>query len=299
MRISMPASLTFLIILLLGTQQAAPGFDPGEEVVVLRPVEMKSITGLPVALAPGTKLTVRAVEDDRLKVAAAKVGWVDLSSVVRGTDADAHFSRLIDRNSQDAVAVRARGKLRFERGDHDRAITDLDRSLELAPDSEALTIRGFAWKRKGDKDKAMADLNRAIELNPREALAWRVRGATWAGKAEYQKALADYIESLRIDPENPESLLHRAVMNSVCTDARYRDGNQAVQDATKACELTEWKDWLFINGLASASAEKGDFDSAIEWQTKAMELSPKDQTKTMQASLEQLRQGKPFRMTWR
>ena len=232
-------------------------------------------------------------------MAAGKVGWVDPSAVIRGTDAEAYFTGLIGKNPQDAVALRGRGKLRFERGDHDRAIADLDRSLELAPDSEALTIRGFAWKRKGDKDKAMADLDQAIKLNPREALAWRVRGATWAGKADYPKALADYTESLRIDPENPESLHHRAVMNSVCTDARYRDGKQAVEDATKACELTEWINPLFLNGLASAYAEKGEFDSAIKWQTKAMEMFPRDQTKTMQARLEQLRQGKPFRMTWR
>jgi tetratricopeptide (TPR) repeat protein len=294
----MRASITFLTILLLGSQ-AVSRFEPGEKVVTIRPTEMRSITGTPVALTPGTTLTAQTIEADRLKVAGAKVGWIDPSSVVRGDEAGARFTRLIGEDPRDAVALRARGRLRFERGDHDRAIADLDRSLKLAPDSEALTIRGFAWKRKGDKDRAMADLDRAIEMNPREALAWRVRGATWAGKADYPKALADYTESLRIDPENPETLLHRAVMNSVCTDARYRDGKQAVEDGIKACELTEWKDWLFLNGLASAYAEKGDFDSAIKWQTRAMELSPKDQTRTMQGRLEQLRERKPFRMTWR
>jgi tetratricopeptide (TPR) repeat protein len=294
----MSLSFTLPIILLVGSQ-VSPAFEPGEEVVVIRPVEMKSITGSPVVLASGTRLTIQVVENNRLKVAGAKVGWVDPSTVIRGADADAHFTGLIGKNPQDAVTLRARGKLRFERGDHDRAIADLDRSLELAPDSEALTIRGFAWKRKGDKDKAMADFDRAIELNPREALAWRVRGATWAGMADYSKALADYTESIRIDPEKPESLHHRTTMLSVCTDARYRDGKQAVEDATKACELTEWINPLFLNGLASAYAEKGDFDTAIKWQTRAMDLSPKDQARAMQARLDQLRQGKPFRMTWR
>jgi tetratricopeptide (TPR) repeat protein len=294
----MNRSFKLLTILLLGSQ-AATAFEPGERVVVIRPVEMKSITGSPVALTPGSTLSLLAIEDARLKVAAGKVGRVDASAVVRESDADAHFTRLIGDNFRDAVALTARGKVRFEKGDHDRAIADLDRSLEISPSSEALTIRGFAWKRKGDKDRAMADLDRAIKLDSGVALAWRVRGATWAGKADYPKALADYTESLRIDPENPESLHHRATMLSVCTDARYRDGKQAVEDATKACELTEWINPLFLNGLASAYAEKGDFDSAIRWQTRAMELSPKDQSKTLQARLEQLRQGKPFRMTWR
>lgn len=294
----MRPSVAFLMIFLLGSH-AAPGFEPGEKVVSLRPVEMRPVTGSSVALTSGTTLTVLAVENNRLKVATGKVGWIDPSSVVPGPDADAHFSRHIAENPRDAVALLARGKVRFEKGDHDRAIADLDRSLELAPDSEALTIRGFAWKRKGDKDRAMADFNEAIRINPKEALAWRVRGATWAGKADYQKALADYTESLRADPENPETLHHRAILLSVCTDARYRNGAQAVEDATKACELTEWKTPLFLNGLASAYAEKGDFASAIRWQTRAMELSPKDQAGRMQARLDQLRQGKPFRMIWR
>jgi len=294
----MRRSFTLLTILLLGSQAAA-AIERGEKVVVIRPVEMKSITGVPVNLTPGTTLTVQGVEGDMLKVAAGKLGRIDASAVVPESDADSRFTRLIDDNPRDAVALMARGKVRFEKGDHDRTIADLDRSLELAPNSEALTIRGFAWKRKGDKERAMADFDEAIKLNPRESLAWRVRGATWAGKADYRRALADYTESLRIDPENPESLHHRAILLSACTDARYRDGKQAVEDATKACELTEWKSPLFLNGLASAHAEKGDFDSAIRWQMKAMELSPRDQSKTLQARLDQLRQGKPFRMTWR
>jgi hypothetical protein len=106
-------------------------------------------------------------------------------------------------------------------------------------------------------------------------------------------------ESIRLDPENPESLLHRVVMLSACTDALIRDGRQAVEDATKSCELTEWKVPLFLNGLAMAYAESGDFESAIKWQTKAIELSPKDQARTVQARLEQYRRHQPFRTTWR
>jgi len=173
-----------MLAILLFCFQVPAQFEPGEKVVITHPAEMRSTTGRMVALTPGTMLTVQANDGDRLKVAAGKVGWVDRSAVLRDAEAEALFTRLIDQNPADAVALRARGRLLFERGAHDRAIADLDRSLELAPSSEALTIRGFAWKRKGDKDRAMNDLNRAIELNPRESLTWRVRGATWAGKAD-------------------------------------------------------------------------------------------------------------------
>jgi tetratricopeptide (TPR) repeat protein len=276
------------VAMLIGQQAAA--FDAGDKVVLLRPIEMKTITGSTVALTPGTTFTIQAVEGENLKVAAGRVGWVEPSAVIAAARADSHFSDLISKDPQDAGAQRARGKIRFEKGDHDRGIADFDASLKLEPNSEALTLRGFAWKRKGDAEKAMANFDEAIKLNPKEALAWRVRGATWAGKEDYKKAVAEYSESIRLDPENPDSLHHRAVMLAMCHVDEIRNGKQALADATKACEISEWKNPLYINGLVAAYAEVGDFDSAIKWHT---------QVKGSTDRLEQLRQHKPFRSSWK
>jgi serine/threonine protein kinase len=54
--------------------------------------------------------------------------------------------------------------------------------------------------------------------------------------------------------------------------AEVRDGPRAIENATKACELSDWKNPEHVDTLAAAYAEVGDFASAVEWQRKVLEL---------------------------
>ena len=75
-----------------------------------------------------------------------------------------------------------------------------------------------------------------------------------------------------------------------------RDQRQAVESATRACELTGWKEAGYLDTLAAAYADAGDFDAAVKWQTKASSLYSNTEDKiTGEARLNLYRERKPYR----
>jgi hypothetical protein len=70
--------------------------------------------------------------------------------------------------------------------------------------------------------------------------------------------------------EAPGSLNALAWLLATCPDDTVRDGKQAVELATRACERTKWKDANIISTLAAAHAAAGNFEKAIEYEKRAL-----------------------------
>jgi tetratricopeptide (TPR) repeat protein len=117
----------------------------------------------------------------------------------------------------------------------------------------------------------MQDYDEAIRLDPKHVLAFHNRGNAWKVQKEYDKALQDYNEALRLDPGHVLTLNSKAGLLATCSVEKIRDGKKAVELATRACELTKWKNPAYLSTLAACCAETGDFAKAVEWQEKALE----------------------------
>jgi hypothetical protein len=89
-----------------------------------------------------------------------------------------------------------------------------------------------------------------------------------------------------------------AWLRAICPQVGYRDGNRAVEFATKACELTAWKVSEYIDTLAAAFAELGKFSDAVQHESKAIELAADEkQKKPMRERLALYESNQPYHET--
>lgn len=181
------------------------------------------------------------------------------------------FSEVVRLKPDYAVAYYNRGMSYNDEGDYDRAIADENVAIQIRPDfPAAYCVRGIGYHLKGDYDEAIANFNESIRLKPDYAEAYNNRGIAEALKGDYGKGIADLRESIRLKPDYVNAYNSLAWLLAVCPNPNVRNGVKAVEYATKACELSEWKVPALFDTLAAAYAETGDFDNAVKWENKSL-----------------------------
>jgi tetratricopeptide (TPR) repeat protein len=244
----------------------------------------------------GSPLEVLGLKDDWLQVSNEPTGWIKKQDVIVPKQAINAFTDQIKHDPRDWGAYVARGAIRFTEGELDAAIADFNEAIRLNPkDSEAFVSRGFCQLRKGDCDKAIVDLTEAIGLEPRNAEAYSNRGLAWNEKKEYGKARADFLAAIRFDSQSDMAYNEVGWLYATCSNARLRDGREAVENAKKACELTAWKRPEYLDTLAAAYAEAGNFDEAVKGELKAIELVSEKEKADYRSRLDLYKSHKPFR----
>jgi tetratricopeptide (TPR) repeat protein len=190
----------------------------------------------------------------------------------------------------------------YDAGQYEQAVAAFTRSIERSPgDYEAYVSRGCSYDMLGEVDKALADFDKAVELTrdskPDLAEVYYNRGATYHQDGKLAEALADYREVLRLDSEVAD--VHRFVARIQCTspNPEQRDAEEALRNATIACERDDWEFWMSLDTLAAAYAELGRFNEAVKWVRKALAEAPDEHKAKCQERLALYLAGQPLRET--
>ncbi len=132
----------------------------------------------------------------------------------------------------------------------------------------------------------------------KDLLASALRGVGDANlsRGRHAEAIKAYEEALQLRPEDDGILNNLAWVLATSPEDDLRDGKRAIELATKAAELTDYKQAHILSTLASGYAEAGDFETAREWAAKAIEVSDDDeQRENLTKELESYKENKPWR----
>src|SRR5262249_24551641 len=146
-------------------------------------------------------------------------------------------------------AYATRGLILQLQGNLWRSLTDLNKAVELKPNSPvALTFRGDTLRESGNTSGAMEDFNKAILILPDFVAAYTGRGLTYEKKGEMANAKADYEKALSLSADVDAGLARPS-------QAKARERLATLAEAARAKEAAERAEQ---EARARAAAERAE-----------------------------------------
>lgn len=188
------------------------------------------------------------------------------------------FDELIKKNKDGWRNYRMRGDARLSVGEHAEAIEDYESAIAIIEKGDE-SKSGDQPKNDDAEDKD-ADTD-AVAKEDEEDEGEAGTDEANAPKEEYAGLLNNLAWVLATSPKDD-----------------VRNGKRALELATRACELTEYKEAHILSTLAATYAETGDFEKAREWSEKAVKLGEEEsneQLEQLKKELESYKENKPWR----
>ncbi len=186
-------------------------------------------------------------------------------------------------------------EIHIRRGENVEACRRLETVLQLWPDMvPALYKLGVALARLGEFELAAQRFARVVEEAPEYAAAHKDLGLVLLRLGDQAGATQCFRRALEVDPGMIVAANQLAVVLATSSDARLRDGAEAVRWAEHCAKATAYRNPGILATLAAACAEAGRFEDAEKWQLQAIDRTPPEQQPRLLANLALYRAGKPF-----
>jgi tetratricopeptide (TPR) repeat protein len=213
-------------------------------------------------------------------------------------------------NAQQAIALRA--DIAMHENRLADAINDFKLLVERDPGNIFRRMQlANAYSVDKRPRKAIDVMSAILDTDPKNTLALRTRGDTLLSVGDHIAAVQDYEKAIEaignielIEADERQRSDAAAIYNNLSwvlatspNDA-VRDGKRAVELGNKAAKLSEYKEAHILSTLAAGYAEAGDFEKAIEWSTKSVEIGREEehaQIEQLELELESYRKGEAWR----
>ena len=233
------------------------------------------------------------------KAEADKVGVNDELWSLAKEDVD----KSLDMKPGLAEAYRLRAVIASSQKKYDEAIQDLTILAQNKPNEPVFLLQlATLYQLDGRPGMAVKISDQLIRSKAGGPSAYRIRGDAYLSMGDQAEAIVDFQSALDMMPEadgQRAGLLNNlAWILATSPDDALRDGKRAIELGTKACEETEFKEPHILSTLAAGYAEVGNFEDAMKWSAKAVELGKaelNEQTDQLEKELESYRDKKPWR----
>jgi tetratricopeptide (TPR) repeat protein len=198
---------------------------------------------------------------------------------------DCNMAILFD--SDLAIAYITKGDAYLSIHELDKAINAYTKGIALDTNSTtAYYWRACAYSEKENYTNAIADFSRYIKLDPTFANSYSSRGLLLSRIGDFNEGIKDCQKAIQIDSNDPNALNNLAWLLATAPDSKLRNGKKAVKYATRANELSAGTNAYCLGTLAAALAEVGQFDEAIKWEEKCIQVGLPNEREMVQARKE-------------
>ena len=285
--------------------------SPSEGLYRMRAILHRSKSNLPEAMADLDKAISMAPRDPMTLLQRAEVA-LDREDVKSAKEDFRIATQVAPQIINLEMVIGLRSRIALAENRLADAINDAQMLSDRSPTNPFHRLRlASLYTMDNRPRKAIDVLSELLQTYPENVAALRSRGDALLSVGDHQKAIEDYesaiksVGQIEIDTADEFQKQEAAgIYNNLSwvlatsPNDKVRNGPRSLELAEKAAALSNYEAPHILSTLAAAFAEAGNFEKAVEWSEKAVELGDEEnheQLEQLELELESYRKGEAWR----